>query len=106
MKTNLPKISLLAVILAGQFVLQSGCASTRTQESSGEFIDDSAITAKVKAALIGDDTVKSHEITVETFKGIVQLSGFVDTSDQRSRASTVAAGVAGVKSVQNNLEIK
>jgi len=85
--------------------LAGGCSSTPTRDSTGEYVDD-AITAKVKAALIGDSAVKSFEIKVETFKGTVQLSGFVDTAGQRSAAARDAAGVAGVKDVQNNISVK
>ena len=86
--------------------LAGGCSSTPTRDSTGEYVDDAAITAKVKAALIGDSAVKSFEIKVETFKGTVQLSGFVDTAGQRSAAARDAAGVAGVKDVQNNISVK
>ena len=84
----------------------SGCAATATRQSTGEFVDDTTITAKVKADFIRDDTVKAHDISVTTFKGVVQLSGFVDNAVQKSRAEQIAAAVSGVKSVQNNISIK
>ena len=83
-----------------------GCAGSRTSDSTGQYVDDTAITTKVKSALLGDGAVKSFEIKVETFKGIVQLSGFVDTEDQRSAATRDAMSVTGVKDVKDNLTLK
>jgi hyperosmotically inducible protein len=82
------------------------CASTRTQKSPGEQVDDSVTTGRVKAALIADPVTKAHQIDVETFKGTVQLNGFVDTSASKERASEVARGTKGVTAVQNNLTVK
>jgi len=90
----------------GLISLQSGCAATPTKESTGEFVDDSTITTKVKAAFIHDEFVKSSDISVETFKGVVQLSGFVDNSAQKYRAGEVASGVKGVRDVKNNITVK
>ena len=90
----------------GLISLQSGCAGSPTKESTGEFVDDSTITTKVKGAFIHDEFVKSSDITVETFKGVVQLSGFVDNSAQKYRAGEVAAGVKGVRDVKNNITVK
>jgi|LauGreDrversion4_1035100.scaffolds.fasta_scaffold54692_2 osmotically-inducible protein OsmY len=86
--------------------LASGCAGTPTKSSTGEYVDASIITAKVKRALLADDTVKSYAISVETFKNVVQLSGFVNNERQRETAGRVAAGVAGAHEVRNNLIIK
>ncbi|MBF8258749.1 MAG: putative transporter [Actinobacteria bacterium] len=83
-----------------------GCASTPTREGTGEYIDDSAITTKVKAAILNDPSLKVFQINVETFKGAVQLSGFVDSAESVKKAGEVARGVAGVKSVKNNLIVK
>jgi osmotically-inducible protein OsmY len=83
-----------------------GCASTPTREGTGEYVDDSAITTKVKAAILNEPTLKVFQINVETFKGTVQLSGFVDSSQSIKRAGEVARGVKGVKSVKNNLIVK
>jgi osmotically-inducible protein OsmY len=83
-----------------------GCASTRTQRGTGEYIDDSVITTKVKAALFNEPTLKSFQIDVQTFKGDVQLSGFVDSTKTVKTAGTVARGVEGVKSVKNDLIVK
>jgi osmotically-inducible protein OsmY len=77
-----------------------------TKESTGEYIDDATITAKVKTALIKDDTVHAHEVNVETFKGVVQLSGFGSTLEEKARAGVLAAGVKGVQSVSNNIQLK
>jgi osmotically-inducible protein OsmY len=83
-----------------------GCAGNRTSDSTGQYVDDTAITTKVKSALLGDGAVKSFEIKVETFKGVVQLSGFVDTADQRAAATRDAMSVNGVKDVKDNLTLK
>ena len=82
------------------------CASTRTQESTGEYVDDSVITTKVKSLLAADDFLKSFEIGVETFKGTVQLSGFVDSQKAIDKAVEITRSVKGVKSVKNNLNVK
>jgi hyperosmotically inducible periplasmic protein len=106
MKTFSNKIIPLFVLASTLGLYCAGCASTPTKESTGEYVDDSTITTKVKAALLGDDAVKSFEISVTTFKGIVQLSGFVDNSDQKSAAAKDAAAVAGVSDVKNNITLK
>jgi osmotically-inducible protein OsmY len=94
---------LVCIILVTAFL---GCASTPTKESSGEYVDDSTITTKVKAAIFNDPALKVFQINVETFKGEVQLSGFVDSAQNASKAGTVARGVGGVKSVKNSLIVK
>lgn len=83
-----------------------GCASTSKQESTGQYIDDSTITTKVKAAIFNEPSLKSAEINVETFKGAVQLSGFVSSQANISKAVEVARGVGGVTSVKNDLRLK
>jgi osmotically-inducible protein OsmY len=91
------------------FVLISafmGCASTRTKESTGQYFDDSAITTKVKAAIFADPALKVLQINVETFKGVVQLSGFVDSRQSATKAADVARSISGVVSVKNNLVVK
>lgn len=99
--------SLTAVIrLLACGTLGGSCAETRTSDSTGQYVDDSVITAKVKSALLGDDLVKSFAVSVETTKGVVQLSGFVDTALQKGAAANDATGVAGVKSVRNDLIVK
>lgn len=97
-------LSLLICLVAVATLI--GCASTRTQRGTGEFIDDSVITTKVKAAFFNEPTLKSFQIEVQTFKGEVQLSGFVDSAKSVKTAGTVAQGVEGVKSVKNDLIVK
>jgi len=82
------------------------CTSTRTTESTGEYVDDATVTSKVKTALLSDSGLKSFEIGVETYKDVVQLSGFVNSEPVKARAGDVAASVPGVRSVRNNLVIK
>jgi len=84
----------------------AACSSTTKQESAGEYIDSSATTAKVKAAILNEPGLKSMQIGVETFKDEVQLSGFVDTAAMKVKAGQVAADVPGVKTVKNNLVVK
>jgi hyperosmotically inducible protein len=86
-------------------VALAACSPTRTQQSAGEVIDDSVVTAKVKTALIEDPVTKAHDIDVETYRGVVQLGGFVDSAAQKSRASEVARTVAGVTEVRNDLRV-
>lgn len=81
------------------------CSSTRTQQAPGEVVDDSVLTAKVKTALIQDPVTKAHEINVETYRGVVQLAGFVDSAEEKSRATEVARSVTGVQQVRNDLRI-
>ena len=83
-----------------------GCASTRTQEGTGEYVDDTVITSKVKSAIFGEPTLKSAEINVETFKGIVQLSGFVNSVADQRKALDLARSVPGVKSVKDDMRLK
>jgi osmotically-inducible protein OsmY len=83
-----------------------GCAGTRTHESTGEYVDDSTITTKVKAAFVKDPVVSALAVSVETFKGVVQLSGFVNTQEAKDRAEEIARSVRGVKSVTNSLIVK
>ena len=82
------------------------CASTSQQSSTGEYFDDSVITSKVKSQLASDDFLKSFEITVETYKGVVQLSGFVNSQQAVDTAGEIAKSVEGVTSVKNNLNVK
>ena len=83
-----------------------GCASTAKQEGTGEYVDDTVITGKVKTAIFNEPTLKSAEINVETFKGVVQLSGFVTSQAAENKAVEVARGVPGVKSVKNDMRLK
>jgi len=83
-----------------------GCASTQKQESAGQYVDDSVITTKVKAAIFDESTLKTLQINVKTYKGVVQLSGFVDSPQSVSKAGEVAGRVDGVKEVKNDLVVK
>lgn len=97
---------ILSALLAALVALSLGaCSSTRSERSTGEYVDDAALTAKVKAALIEDPVTKAGDINVETFRGVVQLGGFVDDAQQRSRATEVARGVDGVTEVRNDLRV-
>ena len=84
----------------------AACTATRTQKTAGEQIDDSVLTGKVKAALVDDSATKAHQIDVETFRGTVQLNGFVDSADAKAAATRVANSVEGVQRVDNNLAIQ
>jgi osmotically-inducible protein OsmY len=95
----------LIVALAAAMPI-AACTSSRTTESTGEYIDDSVITSKVKSALLEDSGLKSFDIGVETNKDVVQLSGFVNSEQIKARAGEVAAGVSGVRGVRNNLIVK
>ena len=97
---------LSAVFLAVTLVSVVGCASTSKQAGTGEYIDDSVITTKVKAAILNEPTLKVTEINVETFKGVVQLSGFVNSPADINKAVEVARGVKGVNSVKNDMRVK
>ena len=83
-----------------------GCAATQKRQSTGQYVDDSVITTKVKAAIFNEATLKTLQINVETFKGEVQLSGFVDSAQSVKKAGEVAGSVNGVVSVKNNLVVK
>ena len=98
------KLATLAGVLLMATTL--GCASTRTHEGTGEYVDDTVITTKVKAAILDEPTLKSAEINVETFKGVVQLSGFVSSQAAESKAVEVARTVGGVKSVKDDMRLK
>ena len=97
--------SLRAGIVVVALAALAACAASRTQQSTGEHIDDSIITAKVKTALIDDPATKARQIEVDTFRGTVQLNGFVDSTDEKAAASRVAHSVNGVQNVRNNLSV-
>jgi osmotically-inducible protein OsmY len=97
----------LSVFLLAIAVLSLvGCAPTETRQAPGEYVDDSVITTKVKTAIFNDPDLKVMEINVETFRGVVQLSGFVSSQAAANRAVQVAYGVGGVRSVKNDMRIK
>ena len=95
-----------AFFLALTLLTAVGCASTPKHEGTGEYVDDSVITSKVKTAILNEPGLNSAEINVETFKGVVQLSGFVMSRADINRAVEVARGVAGVTSVKNAMRLK
>jgi osmotically-inducible protein OsmY len=95
-----------SVFLALTLLAASGCTSTPTQEGTREYLDDSVITSKVKAAILNEPSLSSAEINVETFKGVVQLSGFVNSRADIRKAEAVARDVIGVTSVKNDMRLK
>lgn len=97
---------LYAFMLAASLVSFTGCAATAKHDSTGQYIDDTAITTKVKTAIFGDPQLKLFEIKVVTVKGVVQLSGSVGTRDEQLRAVAVARKVEGVKAVEDNMTVK
>jgi hyperosmotically inducible protein len=93
------------IAIMGALAVVGACSSTRTQESAGEVIDDSVLTSKVKMALIDDPVTKAGQINVETYRGVVELGGFVDNAQQKDQATKVARSVTGVKEVHNDLRV-
>lgn len=98
--------SFAALFLALSLMTVAGCASTSKQSGTGEYVDDSVITTKVKAMLFDEPNLRSGQINVETFKGVVQLSGFVATRDDINRAVEIARSVKGVESVKNDMRLR
>jgi osmotically-inducible protein OsmY len=94
------------VVLLALVTTLAACAATPVHESTGEYVDDSVITTKVKSLLAADDFLKSFQITVETYKGVVQLSGFVDSQKAIDKATEITKNVKGIKSVKNDLSVK
>jgi len=97
---------LSAALLAVTLVSVVGCASTSQREGTGEYVDDAVITTKVKAAIFNESTLKSTEINVETYKGVVQMSGFVNSQADINKAVELARGIKGVVSVKNDMRVK
>ncbi|HWV13888.1 MAG TPA: BON domain-containing protein [Cellvibrio sp.] len=104
MKQVIKYFSALFMVLS--LVSIVACSSTSKQEGAGEYVDDSVITTKVKAAILKEPSLKVAEINVETFKGVVQLSGFVGSQADINTAVKVASNVGGVKSVKNDMRLK
>lgn len=104
MKLTIKQLTTFLFALALASVL--GCASTPTQEGTGEYLDDTVITTKVKSAIFSDPGLKSAEINVETFKGVVQLSGFVSSVADQRKAVELARSVKGVSSVKDDMRLK
>jgi len=97
---NMKTIGIAALLIL------AGCASTKTQQAPGEYVDDATVTAKVKAALVADSKAEAHHIDVETYRGVVQLSGFVESNSERAAAVADAKKVSGVKEVRDNLQVR
>ena len=97
---------ILAVFIASAMLFAFGCASTTTHESTGQYVDDTTLTTKVKAAIFNEPSLKVAQINVETFKAVVQLSGFVSSSAEIATAGSVARSVAGVASVKNDIRLR
>jgi osmotically-inducible protein OsmY len=102
--TQLKNLSVLFIAIVFSFLM--GCASTPQQEGMGEYVDDVILTTRVKALIFEDNTLKSLEISVETFKGVVQLSGFVSSQAEIDRAVVLARSVSGVSAVKNDMRLK
>lgn len=94
------------LLVCGLAVTATACEAVSGRETTGEYVDDATITAKVKAAILDEPTLKSMEISVETFQDAVQLSGFVDSQGSRTKAGQLARGVSGVRSVKNDLVVR
>ena len=105
-KANVIKRIFAGLLLVGWIAGSSGCAGTSTRESTGEYIDNSVLTSKVKTAIFNDPMLKVLQINVESFKGVVQLSGFVDSPEAAARAVEAARSVEGVKAVKNKMSVK
>lgn len=100
------KVSFSTAFMALMMLALVGCGSTDTESGTGEYFDDTVITTKVKAAIFAEDSLSSAEINVETFKGVVQLSGFVEDAEDAAHAESVTREVTGVKGVENDIETK
>lgn len=105
-KKNIVRHLLRFLLLLVVIATVAACASTNTRESTGEYVDDSVITTKIKSMLAADDLLKSFQISVETYQGTVQLSGFVNSQKAVKKADEIAKSVKGTKSVKNNLIVK
>jgi hyperosmotically inducible periplasmic protein len=105
MKTSIRSLAAL-LVLSGGMALYSGCAGSPTRRSTGEMVDDATLTTKVKTAFAQDPGVKAIDVKVDTFKGNVQLNGFVNTAEEKARAEQIARGVQGVMNVQNNVTVR
>lgn len=103
---KLPKALLVALLATTILPPMVGCASDSKQQSVGSYIDDATVTTRVKAALAEDKQVRVTQVNVETYRGVVQLSGFVDSESDVRRAAEVARTIPGVKSVKNDIRVK
>ena len=98
--------NIATAFLATVLFALAGCVSTPTTEGTGAYVEDSVITGKIKAVILNEPTLKSREINVETFKGVVQLSGFVSSEAEAQKAVEMARGIKGVMSVKNDMRLK
>ena len=105
MKRKIASLLVLASLTTLPLTFTNGCAVTQGRESAGRYVDDKAITARVKSKLYADHTVKGTQVNVNTFKGVVQLSGFVDNQTQKDRAGEIAQQVSGVQGVRNDIVV-
>ena len=101
MKASISRFTALLALI----VLAASCTATRTDRSAGEHVDDATVSSKVKLALAENSATKAHQIDVTTFRGKVQLNGFVDSAEMKSAATRVARTVKGVEAVDNNLRV-
>jgi osmotically-inducible protein OsmY len=101
-RAKLINLVLCVIVIMGM----SGCAGSRTSTSTGEYVDDSVIATKAKTALLADEEVSGMQVEVEAFKGVVQLSGFVDSQAQAQKAEQIVRAVDGVKEVKNSIVVK
>lgn len=104
MKLSRDYITALFLVLS--LIIMGGCTVASGQKSAGEFVDDSVITTQIKTALIRDENIRAGEINVETYKGEVQLTGFVSSREAANRAVELARGVKGVTAVRNDMQIR
>jgi osmotically-inducible protein OsmY len=104
----MPKLRGIArfLILLAFFSAFQGCTTSKSHESTGQYVDDSVVTSKVKAAIVNDMALKGFQINVKTYQGVVQLSGFVDSAQNANKAGELARGVKGVNDVKNDLIVK
>lgn len=105
-KHYLSLLSTITGLVIMLLIVNVGCSATSTRESTGEYFDDALITTKVKAAILEEKELKVAEVNVETFKGVVQLSGFVNSQSDINKAASIARNIKGVKSVKNDMRIK
>lgn len=105
MKIQIAGLIVAAALAALPMTMITGCAVTSGRETVGEYTDDTATTARVKTALTRDPIVKSHQVNVTTFRGVVQLSGFVDSQEQKDRATELVRNMEGVKELHNDLVV-
>jgi hyperosmotically inducible protein len=108
MKTNLRSlaVALCLGLTPGVAVLFSGCAGSQSERSTGQYIDDKALSSRVRSALSDNQEYKFDDVQVTSYRSVVQLSGFVSTSNQKQKAGEIAKAVSGAKSVENNITLK